>query len=215
VNPVAVAFALVLACSAIIAALLAGRARPASRDYLRFAAALYLALALCNALAAVLPGATALVFLDAVMLVVCALAPLALTFALFAAFEYPPSSIVTTVFLVLACLAGIAAAASGTAMLSLAPLSACVLVMLALCARRWRTDWRTEKRATAYAFLSACGLLCGAAAMLSGGENGRTALMLFSAAALLGFTLALVRRSQIAVVNQRDLRGPAAIGLKG
>lgn len=207
-NPVDIAFTLVLACAAIIAALIAGRARPASRDYLRFAAALYLALALCSALAAVLPNATTLIFSDAVMLVVCALAPLALTFALFAAFEHPPSSAVAAIFLVLACLAGIAAAASGTRVLSLAPLSVCVLVMLALCARRWRT----EKRATSHAFLSTCSLLCGAAVMLGGGENGRTALMLFSAAALLGFALALARRSRVAVVNQRDLRGPVAIG---
>jgi hypothetical protein len=211
VNPVAIAFAFVLACAAILAALLAGHARPAARDYLRFAAALYLSLALCMGLSAGLPNATTLIFADAVMLVVCALGPLALTFALFAAFEHPPSSAVAAIFLVLACLAGIAAAASGMPVLSLAPLSVCVLVMLALCARRWRT----EKRATARAFLSACSLLCGAAAMLSGGESGRTALMLFSAAALLGFTLALARRSQVAIVNRHDLRGAFAISEKG
>jgi len=209
VNPADIAFACVLALSAIIAALIAGRARPAARDYLRFAAALYLALALCNALAALLPTATTLIFSDAVMLVVCALAPPALAFALFAAFEHPPSSIVAAIFLALASGAGIAAAASGTPVLSLAPLSVSVLAMLALCARRWST----EKRATSHAFLSACSLLGGAAAV--GGESGRTALMLFSAAALLGFALASARRSRVAIVNRRDLRGPVAIGEKG
>ena len=208
-NPVAIAFALVLAFFTIIAALIAGRARPAARDYLRFAAALFLALALCDGLAAALPNATTLIFSDAVMLVVCALAPVALALALFAGFEHPPTSIVAATFLALACLAGIAAAASGMPVLSLAPLSACVLAMLALCVR----GWRTEKRAAAHAFLSACSLLGGAAAV--GGEGGRTALMLFSAAALLGFALALARRSHVAVVDRRDLRGPIAIGEKG
>ncbi|HSM97366.1 MAG TPA: hypothetical protein VLT91_15085 [Rhizomicrobium sp.] len=208
-NPVAIAFAVVLACSAIVTALIAGRARPAARDYLRFAAALYLPLAFCSGFAAALPDATTLIFSDAVTLVVCALAPVALALALFAGFEHPPSSMVATIILALACLAGIAAAASGTEVLSLAPLSVCVLAMLALCARRWRI----EKRATAHAFLSACSLLAGAAAM--GGESGRTALLLFSAAALLGFGLALARRSQVAVVNRRDLRGPVAVGEKG
>lgn len=210
-NPMVIAFAAVLACSAIFAALLASRARPASRDYLRFAAALYLALALCAGISAVLPNATTLVFSDAVMLVISALAPVALAFALFASFEHPPSAIVTAILLVLACLAGIAAAASGTPVLSLAPLAASALVMFALCARHWRT----RKRTTAHAFLSACCLVCGAAASLNGGASGQAALLLFSSAALLGFALALARRSRVAVVNQRDLRHPAAIGGKG
>jgi hypothetical protein len=209
-SPAAIAFAIVLACSAILTALLAGRARPSSRDYLRFAAALYLAFALCGGISLGFPNATTLVFSDAVMLVISALAPVTLTFALFATFEHPPSPVIAAIFLAMACLAGIAAAAGGTPVLSLAPLAASVLVMLALCARHWRV----EKRATAHAFLSACCLLCGAAAALNAGESGRTALMLFSSAALLGFALALARRSGVAAVNRRDLRNPVAIGKK-
>jgi hypothetical protein len=210
-NPVALAFAVVLGCSAVLAALLGIRMRPAARDYLRFAAVLYVALALCDGLAIVMPGATVLTFADAVMLVVCALAPVALGFALFAAFEHPPSPAIAAVLLVLATLAGIAAAATGTPVLALSPLAASVLTMLALCARHWRND----KRAASHAFLSACCLFCGAAATLSGGSLGRTALELFSSAALLGFALALVRRSRVAVVEQRDLRGAVPIGRSG
>jgi hypothetical protein len=210
-NPVALAFAIVLGCSAILAALLGSRMRPAARDYLRFAAVLYVALALCDGLAIVMPDATILTFADAVMLVVCALAPVALGFALFAAFEHPPSPIIAAILLVLAALAGIAAAATGTPVLALSPLAASVLTMLALCARRWRND----KRAASHAFLSACCLFCGAAATLSGGAAGRTALELFSSVALLGFALALVRRSRAQVVKQRDLRGAVSIGRSG
>jgi hypothetical protein len=206
-NPLAPAFACVLGCSAILAACLGNRARPAARDYLRFAAVLYVALALCDALAVVFPDAAMLIFADAVMLVVCALAPVALGFALFAAFEHPPAPVAATIILVPACLAAIAAAATGTPVLSLAPLAASVLIMLALCARRWRSD----KRAASHALLSACCLLCGAAAMLDSGAAGRATLELFSAAALLGLALALARRSRLAVVKARDLRGAVAV----
>jgi hypothetical protein len=206
VNPVSLAFALVLGCAAILAALLASRARPAARDYLRFAAVLYSALALCEGLEAGLPNAAILVFADAVMLVVSALAPVAMVLALFAAFEHRPSSAVAAILLVPGCLAGIAAAASGTVVLAFAPLAVSVLVMFALCARRWRN----EKRAAAHAFLACCCLLCAAAATLSGGVTGRTASALFSSAALLGFALALARRSRVAVAERRDLRSVAA-----
>ena len=61
-----------LGCAAILAGLLASRARPAARDYLRFAAVLYSPLALCEGLEAGVPDAAILVFADAVMLVVSA-----------------------------------------------------------------------------------------------------------------------------------------------
>ena len=207
-NPATFLFALVLCCSAILAALLASRARPTARDYLRFAAVLYIALALCDAVAAGAASAATLTFADAVMLVVCALAPTALGLAVFAAFEHRPSAISSTIILVLACLAGIAAAATGTPVLALAPLAVSVLALLTLCARRWRS----EKRAAAHAFLSACCLICASAATLNGGAAARTALELFSSAALLGFALALARRSDAPVVNQRDLRRAMPIG---
>ena len=207
-NPLAIAFAVVLACSAILVAMLAGRARPSSRDYLRFAAVLYFALALCAGLAAADQDATALGLSAAVTQVVCALAPVALSFAIFATFEHPASAWIAGTSMVLACIAGIAAAALGKPVLSLAPLAVSVLAMLALCFRRWRV----EKRSAAHAFLSACCLICAAAASLSVGEGARIALILFSAAALLGFALALARRSGVAVANARDLRTAMPIG---
>jgi len=209
-SPADIAFAIVLACSAVLAALIAGRARPASRDYLRFAAALYLAFALCIGISTVWADPMTLVFADAVMLVILALAPAALALALFANLEHPPSTVIAAILLVLACLAGIAAAASATPILSLAPSALGVLTMFALCARHWRG----ETRGIAHAFLSACCLVCGAAASL-GGAKGQTALVLFSAAAVLGFALALGRRSRVGVVNRHDLRNAVAIGKKG
>ena len=209
-NPLAIAFSIVLGCSAILAAMIVGRARPSSRDYLHFAAALYLALALCTAFAAADTSAAALGFSGAVTLVVFTLAPTSLSFALFARFEHPPSGWIVGISLVLACASGIAAAASGERVLALAPLSVSVLAMFALCLRRWRI----EKRAASYAFLSACCLVCAAAAALTNGDGSRTALVLFSSAALLGFGLALARRSRVAVASRRDLRHAAAISEK-
>jgi hypothetical protein len=210
VNPLAVAFSIVLACAAVLAALLVSRARPSSRDYLRLAAALYFSLALCAALAAIYPGAMMLGFSVAVTQVVGALAPVTLAFALFATFEHPPSAWIAGISMVLACIAGIAAAAVGKPVLSLAPLAVSALAMFALCFRRWRV----EKRSASHAFLSVCCLICAAAASLGAGEGARIALILFSAAALLGFALALARRSGVAVVNARDLRMAVSIGDK-
>lgn len=209
-NPLVLAFSIVLGCSAVLAAMIVGRARPSSRDYLRFASALYLALALCMAFSATDTGTATLAFSTAVTLVVCALAPVTLAFALFATFEHPPSGWIVGGALVLACVAGIAAAATGDRLLALAPLSLSVLAMLGLCLRRWRID----KRAASHAFLSACCLVCAAAAGLTNGDGGRTALVLFSSAALLGFGLSLARRSGVAVASQSDLRQSVAIGEK-
>ncbi|HEY8949815.1 MAG TPA: hypothetical protein VIM56_13090 [Rhizomicrobium sp.] len=207
-SPADVAFAMVLACSAILAALIAGRANPVSRDYLRFAAALYLAFAVCVGIATIWPDATTLVFADAVMLVILALTPVALALALFARLEHPPSTVIAAILLVLACIAGIAAAASATPVLSLAPLALGALAMVALCARHWSS----EKNGVAHAFLSVCCLICGTAASLGGGQ---TALVLFSSAAVLGFALALGRRSRVGVVSRHDLRSAVAISKKG
>lgn len=209
-NPLAMASSVVLACSAILAAMLAGRARPSSRNYLRLATALYFSLSLCTGLAAAQPDVTTLGFSAAVAQVVCALAPVTLALSVFATFEHPPSPWVAGVSMVLACLAGIGAATAGKPVLSLAPLTASVLVIVALCIRRWRI----EKRSAAHAFLSACCLICAAAASLSIAEDARVALILFSAAALLGFALALARRSGVAVVDTRDLRAALPIGEK-
>jgi hypothetical protein len=210
VNPLVIAFSVVLGCSAVLAAMLVSHARASARDYLRFAAVLYLALALCNGLAAADPGPTTLGLLVAVTHVVRALAPVTLAFALLAAFEHPPSAWIATISMVSACSAGIADAALGNPMLSLASLTVGVLAILALCIRRWRV----EKRSASHAFLSGCCLICAAAASLAAGAGARIAPILFPAAAILGFSLALARRSDVAVANARDLRMGAAVSEK-
>ncbi|MGN6516444.1 MAG: hypothetical protein ACTHLR_11470 [Rhizomicrobium sp.] len=201
-------FAPVLGLSAILSALFAARASRSARDYLRFAAALYLALGLCMEASVFLARGEA--FVLSVMFFVCALAPAALALALFASFEHRPSSILATILLALCACAGVVAAATGTTLFCFAPLLASGLVMLALCARQWRRD----KRSSLYAALSAGCMILGAAAVHGDGA-GEVALALFSSASLLGLGLALARRSEPAVVHARDLRGAVTIGGEG
>jgi hypothetical protein len=200
-NILALAFSMVLACSAIISALLSARARAMARDYLCFAAVLYLALGVFGAGTVLTPAILTRDFVQAVTLLVLALAPPATVLALFCAFEHPPSALVATPILVIACLGGIAAAAFGIAPLSSALLVGSVFAILALLLRRWRTD----KRSAAYAMLSACCLLAGAGTTLPGQDF--SLLFLFGAAALLGFGLAVQRPLRISVAQKRDLRG--------
>lgn len=200
-NILALVFFAVLACSAIIAALLSTRARMLARDYLCFAAALFMALGLFGAGAALAPAIFTQDFVQAVTLLVLALAPPAAVLSLFSAFEHPPSAFVATPILVIACVSGIVAATFGMAPLSFALLVGSVFAMLALSLRRWRTD----QRGAAYAMLSACCLLAGAGTMFPGEDM--SLLGLFSAAALLGFGLAVQRPLRAAVAQKRDLRG--------
>lgn len=204
----ALVFAPVLGLSAVLAALFAARANRSARDYLRFAAVLYFALGFCMEAAGFLTRGQA--FVMAVMLFVCALAPVALALALFASFERRPSSILAVILLVLAAFAGIAAAASGTIALSFVPLMAASFIMLAMCVRRSRRDGR----AGLYGALSVACMILGTAAMRGDGA-GAVALALFSSAAMLGFGLAIARRSEPLVAQARDLRGAVAIGGKG
>jgi hypothetical protein len=166
---------------------------------------LYVALAIAVEIAIFQPRAAP--FAEAVMLVVCALSPALLALALFGTFEHPPKSWIATVLLAFALLAGLGAALSGAAVLSLAALCVSIFAMLALSARRWRLN----RRGPVYAIIAALCLLCGAA--VADGGGGRAALALFSAVGLLGISLALARRLDPPVAEQggRDLR-LAAIG---
>jgi hypothetical protein len=199
------AFAIVLGLSALLSVLLTRRARAAARDYLRFAAALYLALALSDAAAISL--AEAVLLARTVTIIVSALAPALLALALFACFERPPSAIAATVLLTPALVAGIAAAATGIDTLAFAPLMAAAFAILALAARHWRTG----KRAALHATISSLCLIAGAAAFLESAPQGRTAMALFSAVSLLGISLAL-SRSALPIEKQRTRRAP--IGAK-
>jgi Na+-translocating ferredoxin:NAD+ oxidoreductase RnfD subunit len=111
---------------------------------------------------------------------------------------------IATPVLILACLAGFAAALTGEAFIAVAPLVASVCAMLALAARRWRAS----VQAPAQVCVSAIALLAAAAA-ISTGDQGRTAFALFSAAALLGASLAATKPSDRTVeekVERLDLR---------
>ena len=198
------AFMAVLGLAALLSAIMARGMRPASRAYLQFAAVIYLALAVADEIAIVLPGAARSTFADAVTFVACALAPVALSLALFATFEHPPKSWIAMLLLLLALTCAMAAAMSGAEVLSFAPLSASVFAMLALSMRRWRL----ERRRPLHGIIAALCFLVAAASGASGGEAGRTGLALFSAAGLLGISLALARRSHAAVTQERprDLR---------
>jgi hypothetical protein len=204
------AFMAVLGLSAILAAIVARGARPSSRSYLHFAAVIYLALAVADEIAIVLPVAATLA--DAVTFVACALAPAALALSLFATFEHPPKSWVAALLLSLAFVCALGAAMSGIEMLSFAPLSAAVFAMLALSVRRWRL----ERQGPFHAVIAASCFLVAAASGASGGAMGRTGLALFSAAGILGISVALARRSRAPVAQQsgKDLR-VTAIGGQG
>jgi hypothetical protein len=139
-----------------------------------------------------------------IALIVAAVAPAALALGIASVFEAPPKPVIATPLLVLACLAGFAAAITGEAFIAIAPLVAAVCAMLALAARRWRIS----VQAPAQVCVSAIALLAAAAAF-STGDQGRTAFALFSAAALLGSSLAAARPSDRAVeekVVRLDLR---------
>lgn len=204
------AFMAVLGLSALLAAIVARGARPSSRSYLHFAAVIYLALAIADEAAIVLPAAAA--FADAVTFVACALAPVALALSLFATFEHPPKSWAATLLLSLALICALAAAMSGAEILSFAPLSVAVFAMLALSMRRWRLG----RQGPFHAIIAALCFLIAAASGASGGDMGRTGLALFSAAGILGISLALARRSRAPVAQQsgKDLR-LTAIGGQG
>jgi hypothetical protein len=206
------AFMAVLGLAAVLSIIVTRSARPASRSYLQLAAVIYLALAVADEIAIVMAGVTTSAFADAVTFVACALAPVALSLSLFATFEHPPKSWIASVFLLLALACAIAAAMSGIEVLSFAPLIASVFAMLALSARRWRL----EQGGTLHAVIASLCFLVAAASDASGGAMGRTGLALFSAAGILGISLALAGRSHAPVTEKgaQDLR-IRAIGGQG
>jgi hypothetical protein len=190
-----IAFALVLGLAALLAIMVGARARPAARDYLAFAAALYGALAVAALAAAVQSSARP--FATAVTLAIAALAPCALMLALAAAFEKPPRAWWSLPVLVLSAAAGIYAAATDAVFVVFAPLFACLCVMLALAARRARF----AKADALHAVLSAFCLLAAASAFMTGA--------LFSSAGLMG--AALASRRVVEHARARRLRPRPAI----
>ncbi|HXL98981.1 MAG TPA: hypothetical protein VN932_03555 [Rhizomicrobium sp.] len=186
------AFSAALGLAALLAVIVAARARPAARDYLRFAAALYAALALADFIAAG-GAATTVKLANAVALIVAAPATCALALALAASFAGAPRARFAAPLLALCALAGIVAAATGMIFIAFAPLFAGVCAMLALCTRYWR------RQGSINAIVAALALLAGAAAFMAA---NRTAFALFCAAGLMGVSLASVRPSRRAVERE-------------
>lgn len=193
------AAALLLAVAALAAWFVAAGARPAARVQLRFAGVLFAAPALAAAMA---PAAAA-----AVTLLVLPIGLSVLALAATAGFAKAVPSGVAAVLLALVCLAGLAAAITGLALFSLALAAACIIAAMAVFLRQFDA----ARAASVQGMVSALCFLAGTSSFAVDGAGA--GLLLFSAAGLLGTTLALAR-SDVVVEERplRDLRGLAAIG---
>ncbi len=188
------AFAAVLALSAAAAWMTAKGARPASRLYLRFACVFFVALA-ASAFAGVAP--------EAVALIATTLATALLMLAAAAGFRSAVKPPAAASVLALACAGGIWSAASGAMAPAVVLQVFCLLVMIALAVRERRSGLRLG--------LASAALLAAACSLLVENSLAFVALLLFSAAGLLGTTLALARASEIPLEGRRRSRGAAAI----
>jgi hypothetical protein len=187
------AFALVLILGAAAGWIASGGAPARARAYLRFTAVLYAAMA---------AGAFLKLAPAAVTDIVATLGSAVLCVAAFAAFRRSPPPFAASALLGLAALAGIAAAATGFAVLAAVPqvLSAAFLLLIA------RRELKQRRRAGVYLALSALSLVGAAACQLVPGMAARAGLMLFSAAGLIGVAVA----SDVLVEQrQKDKRGSA------
>jgi hypothetical protein len=200
------AFAGTLGLSALLSAHSASRARPAARAYGRFAAILYGVLAIPDPGGALIGSSPSNALADTPAAMVSALAPAALALALYAAFESPPRTAIAACVLVSAAVTGILSVATGALSVAFAASIAAACAMLVLGLRHWRRDRNTTMQALA----GAGALLAGAAAFATGDAEGRIALVLFSAAGLLGLSLALAKPSN-ALVEDAAARGTISI----
>ncbi|MGC9952905.1 MAG: hypothetical protein ABSD21_01310 [Rhizomicrobium sp.] len=190
------AFAAVLALGAAAAWITAKGARPASRLYLRFACVLYAALA---------ASALANIAQEAVAEIATTLATALLMLAAFANFRRVPKPLPAAIILAAASVAGIWSAASGAIAPSVFAQVICQFVMIAL-ARRG-----LGRRPSVHLALAAAALLAASCSLLANDPHAFMALLLFSAAGLLGTTLSLVRASEIPLEERRDADGAAAV----
>ncbi|HEX4301198.1 MAG TPA: hypothetical protein VHZ78_00285 [Rhizomicrobium sp.] len=195
---IAAAAALLLLAATIAVWFVAGGARPAARVQIRFTGVLFAALAPAMI---VLPPAGA-----AVTLLVLPVGLSILSLASIAGFSRPLPAGAAALFLALVCLAGLTAAITGLAVLSLAPCAVAILALIAIFLRQFDA----ARLASVQGMASA---LCFLGAVSSFAATGAdAALLLFAAAGLLGTTLAL-SRSDVAVEEApvRDLRSLAAV----
>ncbi|MGZ5930992.1 MAG: hypothetical protein ACXWLW_02370 [Rhizomicrobium sp.] len=195
--------AVLLGIASLAVWFLALGARPPARVHLRFASMLFAALA---AAAWIAPPVA-----DEVALIVAAIALPVLAFGAYAGFEKPLAPMPATLLLGIVCLGGLAAAATGIISFALVPASLSVAAILLISARQFDV----ARVSSVQGMLSALSLLAAASSFALEGTG--SAHLLFSAAGLLGVTLALSRASNIVVEEQssRDLRHSVTIGNAG
>jgi hypothetical protein len=195
--------AVLLGIASLAVWFLALGARPPARVHLRFASMLFAALA---AAAWIAPPVA-----DEVALIVAAIALPVLAFGAYAGFEKPLAPMPVTLLLGIVCLGGLAAAATGIISFALVPASLSVAAILLISARQFDV----ARFSSVQGMLSALALLAAASSFALEGTG--SAHLLFSAAGLLGLTLALSRASNIVVEQQssRDLRHSVTIGDAG
>jgi hypothetical protein len=186
-----IAFAAMLLAAAAAAGAIVEGAAPVARAYARFAFVLYAALAIAMAADMRLAGSVALI--------VCALAPALLTFALVAAVRKPPTPAFVSPALAFSCCAGMAAAATGITALSLGPLLVSVVSTIAVTL----ASGHATRPATIQAVVAAAALLCGASALVDGAAAAPAALAAFTSAGLIGIALSMIPRSDTARDNAR------------
>lgn len=176
--------ALLLGLSTLLAAILAGRLRPLPASYLRFAAALYAAMAACAASARFPVFDFAQRAAESAALLVAALGPAALAIALRMRDGDRPSTAYVTIVLLSGCLCGLAAAATGFASPSFAGLAVALAVLLRAAFSQIGRDALRAMHAAVAA------LALGAAALALAVPDGLSAFLLFSAAGLTGAAIA-------------------------
>ncbi len=183
--------AVLLGAAAIAAWIVAAAAKSDPRRNLRFAAMLYAALAAAGLFAAVNDTQAAHLTLM-VGLLVSALAPPLLLFAALGAVSRPLMSSWAAVALTFTCIAAVAAALTGLAVLALIPQTIAIAALLILGLRMPRkSGWRL--------CLAALALFAGALAIVAENQNAGAIFSLFSAAGLLGVSRSVVRTSYAAV----------------
>jgi hypothetical protein len=193
-----IAFAAVLALAAALAWIAVTGVRLRIRIYLRFACALYVALA-ASAAANFAPVAASEI--------VAPLAVAALTVAAYTTFRGTPSPLWASLVLAAACLAGLWSAAYDRGTPSDAVQSLCLIAMFVV-AKRGALRGQASSLYLALGALAFFAALC---ARRSGEPSAFTALLLFSAAGLLGTVLAQARRSYFFLKKRRKAERRVAI----
>jgi len=191
--------AFLLAAASLAAWFTALGARPAARVQLRFAVVMFAALA---AAAPVVPAAATPVALIVLPIGLCVLA-----LASAAGFGTPLQPSLAAIVLALVVLAALTAAVTGWRDFALAPVAVALTGITVVCGRRLGD----RSLAAVQGLVSAACLLGGASSFALDGAGAP--VLLFTAAGMLGLTLALSRSD--GVVDERpgrDLRDGLAIG---